>query len=103
MCPLNLCVYFAPVFTLAESIDEFSVFILKEFWRGGDQCLGRGHADESNFLAVERDEFMCLKYRGICLLVDEVASVVPACELWGKFQEAIHTEVEGSSNALRGV
>lgn len=46
---------------------------------------------------------MCLKYRGICPLVDEVAAVVPACELWGKFQEAIHTEVEGSSNALRGV
>lgn len=80
-----------------------SVFILKEIWRGGDQCLERGHADESNFLAVERDEFMCLKYRGICPLVDEVAAVVPACELWGKVQEAIHTEVEGSSNALRGV
>jgi hypothetical protein len=55
------------------------------------------------FSCRRADEFMCLKYRGICPLVDEVAAVVPACELWGKFQEAIHTEVEGFSNALRGV
>ena len=76
---LNLCVEFAPVFILVESIDEFSVFILKKFWCGGDQCLGRAHTDESNFLAVERDAFMCLKYGFICPLVDEVAAVVPAC------------------------
>ena len=41
-----------------------SVFILKEIWRGGDQCLERGHADESNFLAVERMS-LCVLSTGV--------------------------------------
>ena len=81
------------VLILAESIDVFSVFILKELRRGGDKRLGRRHAYERDLLAVERDVLMRWKDRLARALVDEVAAVVAAPKLCGKLQVSIHAEV----------
>lgn len=72
------------VLILAESIDVFSVFILKELRRGGDERLGHRHADERDLLAVERDVLMHWKDGSIRALVDEVAAVVAAPKPCGK-------------------
>ena len=90
---LNPLIELRAVLIFEEAVDELAILILKLLRRRRDNRFRCRHADQRDSFAVERDNLMCLEYRLIRPLVDEIAAIVAALELRCKLQEAIHAKI----------